>query len=173
MRIYVELPFSPRNSRYSSPSLSLSLFSLCPSLSRSPANRARNDSLRIFEISLFRNLSSLNISIPSKYYYVLSRRRISRLSIWKKRGEGKKKLSFVLPPFILSSRKRNKNRNERKRVREKLDESIVSVANQFNFSPIDDLSFVFSPPLVTVRRQMANPINPCRGLQFETRRLNN
>lgn len=86
MRIYVELPFSPRNSRYSSPSLSLSLFSLCPSLSRSPPNRARNDSLRIFEISLFRNLSSLNISIPSKYYYVLSRRTISRLSIWKKRG---------------------------------------------------------------------------------------
>lgn len=144
MRIYVELPFSPRNSRYSSPSLSLSLFSLCPSLSRSPANRARNDSLRIFEISLFRNLSSLNISIPSKYYYVLSRRRISRLSIWKKREGGRNYPSFSLLLSFLREREIKIETKENEWEKNLTNRSFLSRTN--SISPRSMIFLSFFPP---------------------------
>lgn len=133
MRIYVELPFSPRNSPFLSLSLPLSL-------SRSPANRARNDSLRIFEISLFQNPSSLNISIPSYPSIITSSVSTKNIRIiaWKKK---KRNCPSSLYPFSL--REKNKNKNGRKEENAN-DESIISVAKPISISPpIDNLSFVF------------------------------
>lgn len=136
MRIYVELPFSPRNSPFLSLSLPLSL-------SRSPANRARNDSLRIFEISLFQNPSSLNISIPSYPSIITSSVSTKNIRIiaWKKRKE------IVLRPFILSLWERKiKIKMEEKRRKRTTNRSFLS-RNQFQFLPrsIIFLSFFFSP----------------------------